>query len=644
MNNEIPQTTLDAFILFTKAGETKIAGRFVVNLKTVLRKYILINLPGYSFSSDMLEKEGLNYALSQVPLADFLKASPKDILAESCRESVKDGKLNPNVERTTYRPALTKFLDFLTAENWYEDLIKTSSGMYAPKTRYGDNIMNSNRGKRCLHHNSYKLAKNEITPKIAKQIESLKTFCTADFVPERQDKKMRMVTFENHQSRIFCCLGWLRNIENYDLVDLDLELLTDITLLKKFVGWGINERKNTFAWGQGFGETALNIAKWLHGYESKRPMYRDIESVEEIRMMINQLAKSYAEQRKSNKKVKREEKEMTMQQCIEISKYLRQCCAPRDSFGCQRSTLSIIRSWQRYLLIVILTFCPLRQRELREMELGRTLFRVAPNGYRVILQPEDNKTGDERDFILSNVLPSQAVADIDEWLDIWHPQLKKATENLDEWLGFVNRRKYKNKAELDKYMEKLTSQIQEAKQSQDNKKVEKLENTLTFIQVNIEALNSAKKNLNEKLFFMSCGNSQLEGYGEPLEASGVFTIVTRAVYTASLALKESGHPLFKDIDPRKTNPHFFRNIAITHERRHGDPAKRKAFHKVIGNSEQVGDLHYNEMHPGEKTVDAENWWQNETLQGKNAIISQIKFLMSKLTKEERQQVFVELIG
>ncbi|MEH1910799.1 hypothetical protein [Nostoc sp.] len=57
MANEIPQTTLDALILFTKDGETKIAGRFIANLKTALRKHILINLPGYSFSSDMLEKE-----------------------------------------------------------------------------------------------------------------------------------------------------------------------------------------------------------------------------------------------------------------------------------------------------------------------------------------------------------------------------------------------------------------------------------------------------------------------------------------------------------------------------------------------------------------------------------------------------------
>ena len=88
---------------------------------------------------------------------------------------------------------------------------------------------------------------------------------------------------------------------------------------------------------------------------------------------------------------------------------------------------------------------------------------------------------------------------------------------------------------------------------------------------------------------------------------------------------------------------FFRNIAITHERRHGDPTKRKAFHKVLGNSEATGDKDYNEMHPGEKTVDAKDWWKSETLQGKSALTAQVKALMAKLPKEERQQLLMEFL-
>ena len=103
----------------------------------------------------------------------------------------------------------------------------------------------------------------------------------------------------------------------------------------------------------------------------------------------------------------------------------------------------------------------------------------------------------------------------------------------------------------------MADKIQQAKQSDRCEEVESLEKRVTLIHQNVDALGRAQKNLHENLFFISCGSSQMEGYGQPLAASSLFTMVTRAVYTASLALKKSGHPLFIDIEPRKTNPHFF---------------------------------------------------------------------------------------
>lgn len=371
-------------------------------------------------------------------------------------------------------------------------------------------------------------------------------------------------------------------------------------------------------------------------------MYRDIPVIEEIRMITNHLSKRYAEQRKANKKAKRTEKEMTMEQCIEVVKYLRKCCASRDSFGAKRSDLAVIRSWQRYLIVAILTYCPVRQREIRELELERTLFRTS-NGYRMILAPEDNKTGDERDFILSDVLAPEVVADIDEWLDIWRPKIQAATANLDNWLGFVARRAYKNTEGLNKYLAKLEQQHQQAIQAGQDEKVGEIEKLMQSARYNIQTLEQARNNLQNNLFFVSTGNSQLETYGKQIEASDIFTTVTRAVYTATSTLKMLKNPLFKDVEPRKTNPHFFRNIAITHERRYGDPTKRKALHKVLGNSEAVGDRDYNEMHPEEKTVDAKGWWKSETLEGKAALIAQIKALFSKLTAEEKRNLLLELL-
>lgn len=642
MSQQPPKNLLETVLLYIQQGETKTPGSNFSNLKTTLRRYVLPNLHGYNFVPEDLEGVGLDYALSQIPLDVFLNVKPLELLSKGCQAALSAGQITANLERTTYRPALNKFLKWIQQESWYEEAAEGRYGKYAPKTRSKTNIMAANRGRRSLHANSYGLKESELTPKLLKQLEQLHTFCTGEYVPKRQDKKMREVTFNNHKTRLLNILGWLKNVESYQLADLDFKLLNDLKLLEKFFGWGINERGNTCGWAMGFCDLALNVAKWLHCYESKSPMYRDIPVVEEIRMINNNLSKQYQEQRKANKKAKRSEKEMTTEQCIEVVKYLRKCCASHDSSGAKRSDLSVIRSWQRYLLVAILTYCPVRQREIRELELERTLFRT-PNGYRVVLEPEDNKTGDERDFILSDILAPEVVADIDEWLTIWRPKIQAATTDLDSWLAFVARRAYKNTKELNEYLANLEQQHQQAIQVGQNEKAEKIEKLMQSVRYNFQTLEQARSNFQSKLFFISCGNSQLETYGKQLEASDLFTTVTRAVYTATSFLKQVEHPLFKDVEPRRTNPHFFRNIAITHERRHGDPTKRKAFHKVLGNSEEIGDRDYNEMHPGEKTVDAKEWWKSETLEGKAALIAQIKALASKLTVQERRNLFMELL-
>ncbi|MEP1079449.1 hypothetical protein NDI52_28980 [Leptolyngbya sp. PL-A3] len=488
--------------------------------------------------------------------------------------------------------------------------------------------------------NTPKLFKHPL--KVCRQLEELHLFCTGEYVPNRQDKKMREKTFYNHRERALDFLGWLKNVEGWQEESLDLCLLENTSLLNKFLSWEINERGNTCGWAQGFCDLAINVAKWQHCHESKKPQYRDVESVEEIRMINNKLAERYEEQKKANKKSKRSEKEMTLEQCVEILKYLKKCCATRDSWGTKRSDISVLRAWQRYLVIAILTYCPIRQREIRELELGRTLFRTE-NGYRVILQPEDNKTGDDRDFMLSDILAQEVVADLDEWFDYWRPKIKIAMNDLDSWLSLVSRREYKNVKELTNYVGELEEGIRQAEIKGDNEKFTMLQKRLDSVQDNYLTLSEAKANFQEKLVFTSLGTYKLEGYGKELSASGLVTMVTRAVYSSSVALKAEGNPLFENVDPRKTNPHYYRNIAITHERRYGEPQKRKAFHKVLGNSEKVGDEVYNEMHPAEKTIDAKDWWQSETLQGKSAIIAHIKVLMAKLTSEEKRQLFLEFL-
>lgn len=705
MNNfpTIPQYLSHALTCFQHSQELVLPSKTIPNLTTALRKYILPNLPSYNFTQIELKGKNLEYCLEEITIEDFLASDSMTILKTKCAEAVANSSLGKDVCRTTYVPPLNHFLRFLKEEKWNEEENTTAfNGKYAPKREYNkDSLHHANRGRRVSHNQKYALNQEYLPNKIKNQIQALKTFCMGQYVPHRQDKKMRQVTFDNHVWHILCYLGWLVQYRDYSDEELDINLFLDINLLNEFIAWGVNEKGNTSAWASGFCECATNIAKCNYAKDSKQPMYRDIPIIGELRMINNTLYRQYEEEKKANLKQKKEEKEMTFEQCEAVVKYLRQCCAERNSYGSKRTDMTIVRSYLRYLLVAIFTYCPLRQREVRELELERTIYRTN-EGYRIILEPDDNKTGDERDFMLSEILPPFLLADLTHWLDVWHPKIVQATESLDNWLAFMGRRDYSCESELKDYLaqlkqnksvmeavlakvslqtesvlnveqiaseivdcislknknkaqrprkaitkEKVTSEIL-AYTAKDNKsiidylteKINEIDNTLNSVTLNLTSYKKAHEQLqsNSKLVFISFGNNTYNTFGYQLEAGDLFSIVSRAVYSASVALIETNHPLFEDVNPRRTNPHFFRNIGITHERRHGDPAKRKAFHKVIGNSEEVGDKVYNIMEPGEKTVDAKYWWKTDNSMGKERAFTKIKTLLPKLSQAEILQL------
>lgn len=629
----VANNILDALNLFSNSGQVKSIVRKLPNLKTGLRKHIVPNLPHYSFDTFELERKGLECCLEEISVENFLLADPLKILKESCQALVSQGVLANNVERTTYRPILSRFVRWLLEQQQKQKEDAEHNNKYAPKRRYNKHLQKANQGSGNVSKKRYSLKESELTPQLRQELEEFHTFCTGEYVPKRQDEKMREKTFQNHRQRILAMLGWRKNILGKEIDSLELKNLMELQLMEQYISWGINVQKSTCGWAMGVCDVALNIAKWQYCYESKRPQYRDIPIIEEIRMINNKLSKRYEEQKQASKRAKRDEKEMTFEQCQEIVHYLRRCCASKDSYGAKRNDLPIARSIQRYLLVAILTYCPLRQRELRELELGRTLHRNG-NQYRITLQPEDNKTGDERCFILSDLLPPQVIADLNEWIDIWLPKFQEATFSLDNWLGFINRSDYRNEIELEEYLVDLQEEKKAALAVEDTEKADKLEKRYQSALHNYESQSKAHKNFRKSLLFTSLGANTFDSFGLPMEASDIYSLVTRAVYTASTALAEQEHPLFKGIEPRQTNPHYFRNIAITHERRNGDPSKRKAFHKVLGNSEKVGDRDYNEMHPEEKTVDAKGWWKSETESDSVKSLTKIKTLLPSLKPDE----------
>ncbi|WP_143162131.1 hypothetical protein [Phormidesmis priestleyi] len=326
---------------------------------------------------------------------------------------------------------------------------------------------------------------------------------------------------------------------------------------------------------------------------------------------------------------------MSFDQAVAIVEYHRSCCAPYRNNHCRRSQMAITRAWQRYLIIAFLTYCPLRQREIRELELGRTLIRE--EGYRVRLRPDDNKTGDDRDFRLVDVFPTPVITDLDYWLDHYRPnflhQVETASESVESWLKFAH---YPPDLLASK-MQDIPQQMESIAiaNGQSSREFVRLERKLKKLQAIPESRLQIPERLKQQFVFLSLGGTTgKDSVGLPLGPGNLTSLVKTAAFNASANLGEMGHLLFEGLEPRQTNPHFYRNNGITHERRYGNPEKRAAFHKMIGNSISEGDRTYNEMTASEKTVQAAGWW--DTQSDKTDTPRRLHGILQQLSSQEKQ--------
>lgn len=646
MNPIIPSTVREAMLLYSFDKTSKKEKQALSNLRTVFRIYLLPGVIEHCGGVDDFKGDKLLEALSGISIREFSEVNHLKIFDDLTQVSIRENRIKPDIVRTTYHPALTRFLKWLSSQDWYEMLSTDVSNKFSPRVQAAIPLAKLNQGKRSTKENPYALPEELVPEQVQKELKVVRHFCTAKEVFDRQDSQIRPNAFrDNVERHTFQFLGWLHTDKKIPLHELSIYLfLRDsqdsdqegLRLFKEFIAWGINERGNTYGWALDMAKAPLNIAKARYASQSKRGEYRDIEIIAQIRLLLNRFADQYEPERLVSLQEKKEVKDMDFEQAVEIVHFLRRCCAPYRHNHCKRSELAVMRSWLRYLLCAILTYCPIRQREIRELTLGGTLFR--DDGYRIILKPEDNKThAPDRDFCLVDLLPPQVIQDLDQWLDHWRPwfleQVKKDASTRVDWLKKLGYTEAGLAEEIEQRSKELRNITDiDPKDKELKKRVKKLRK-LRKINASWDKLQaSLSKNY---VFFLLGGTVGKESRGQPYERENIRDVVVKAVYNASYQLITEQHPLFLEMeDPRQTNPHFFRNIGTTHERRHGDPSKREAFHKVLGNSVQEGDRTYNEMTPSEKSSKASGWWKKAKTNETNSDL--IKFL-SGLTPEQRAE-------
>lgn len=283
----------------------------------------------------------------------------------------------------------------------------------------------------------YSLSKNELTPILRHQFDSLLKFGTERFYGA-QAEPIAVVTAEKYADHLRGFLGYMVNIEGKPLEDLTLEALVPsvgrdgVIPAFNYVQWLVKERNIAVRTELLVLRSILYAAKFVHHGKSSivpgsgEKTYADLDVVKELRALINSRRKaSKVAPRVADEKAKWVE----WSEYLNIVNELKKECGALLLDGSRRDEKDIAWSLQKYLIFAILSCIPDRQRTIRELKMNRTLFKE-DDSYVIRHRPEDYKTGKsygERAplFISKSINP-----ELDAFITKYRPYLEPQHEFL----------------------------------------------------------------------------------------------------------------------------------------------------------------------------------------------------------------------
>lgn len=591
--SSLPTTLADALALYIQSEEPPLKAKAVRNLRTTLKKTIL---PRFQFTERSLTN--LDSCLAKVLIRDFA-VNAKLYFEAFYQQALADGR-NEDTLRN-YRSCLYRFLNWMDAQRWYQQVVQiTEIPERAPWMRSLVGLQKSHKGRRNVGEYHYSLRKQELTPNLIEQLNSLQSFLTSKYMPARKgEPALRERSWRCRKDHILYFLGWLHHDTSKTfkriscpldkskkpLEELDITAMTDRSILEEYISWHLSVRENGYGHSMQICAAALAIAKWnfsVNNQASRKSRFDDSQAVLDIRSIMNELKPNSKADRRTTSREALCEKLLEMEQCQEIVEYLRRCCAERTAAGHRRSNPRIINSWQDYLLCAILTYTPVRQREIRELEIGKTLIREE-DGWWVKLSPEQHKTGSK-------------------------------TGKGREYPLFPCHLKERFTKDLDDYIAKWRA-------------LEELEHNFLF-------------------FIRGSSARNREGRGEPIRSeTHLSTLIPKLIF------KITGI-LYGPDNAKATTPHDFRRIFETWLFKYGTPEDIEIYTEILGHSPEEARKTYQQVTSREKTERAEFIFQKVTQQaeeikaqkanskksilGNNSI--DIPQLLAVLTPEQKKQL------
>ena len=277
----------------------------------------------------------------------------------------------------------------------------------------------------------------EMSNELQRDFEGFHKFSTTRFFGQQCDP-IAAVTAEKYADHIRGMLGWLHAEREVPIEELRLKSLVPsserdgVALAFDFQQWLADERRAAMSTQLLFLRSMMQCAKYLYHDKSKiRPgsgdkSYSDLGVIKELRAMISATNKAS----KVSPRVAEESlKWLDWPEYLRLVAELEKEVAGIRPSGQPRTRSAVARSLQLYLMFAILASFPDRQRTLRELRLGKTLFKVEDR-YMIKHSPSDYKTGKVYGERAPLVLPASLTPYLDEFINIWRKELNPKQDLL----------------------------------------------------------------------------------------------------------------------------------------------------------------------------------------------------------------------
>jgi hypothetical protein len=433
--------------------------------KAVIKTALRYVAHGYDLPKEANKKEALEF-LKTISLAQLPNAP-------DVQQKVFDAQKVSGGSQRTYRWALKKMIEWCTSQAWWSSALSNPIITPPSRSRHKGHVGNIRLTKR-KQKPAYGLTDEEISDASVEQLQkSSETFMplneelqkfykfmTDVDVPKRQGRNIKDITARNYINEVRYMLGWMHRYHSpaVPLAQLNLAqlvsssgLTTDGRTDEEALDNVIDEIYDYLSWKRTERETGPGselesvkglvwVAAFLYHQVSKRQQrsgrstgkvkYRDIPVIEQLRELQNEIS----ERLKNAPRVADEDKKwLEWPEFLACVNSLKTELNPIGQNNQRRSNSAIAASYQRYLIFAFLSAIPDRQRTLRELEEGRTLFKR--NGLWLLEHGADDfKTGETycqngKKRIIS--IPEWFYPELEAWLHGYEDQ-------LGNWHGYID--------------------------------------------------------------------------------------------------------------------------------------------------------------------------------------------------------------